>query len=289
VVTAEEFVKQCMIPYNDNWGYIYGTWGSLWTEKKQKAATRPQTVKYGSRWIGHMVTDCSGLPRWALWQLGDKTLLHHAYYQYTDCCKNKGLLIDGARADGKPIKRGTAVFLKGSGEKIQHVGVYVGDGNCVEAKGTQYGVVMSKLSHWDYWGEYKAVDYSAEEGDKPTMRMLKKGTEGEDVRALQNRLIELGYDLGSKGADGKFGDKTEAAVKLFQKANGLKDDGIAGPQTLKLLGLNEDETEKPGADPEKPNQDYSDILAELMDIQNDLASALDNVHKLINKVVVQNE
>ena len=261
MVTAAAFADQCMIPYNDGWGYIYGTWGSIWTEKKQKAATRPQTVKYGARWVGKMVTDCSGLPRWALWQLGDKTLLHHAYYQYTDCCKTKGLLIDGARADGQPIKRGTAVFLKGSGEKIHHVGVYVGNGIVVEAKGTQDGVVISTLSHWDHWGEYKAVDYSAEKGDKPIMRrMLKKGMEGEDVLDLQKRLIELGYDLGSKGADGKFGTKTDAAVKAFQTANGLKADGIAGPDTLKKLGLWKDETEQPETpeipnDPEIPDED----------------------------------
>ena len=146
MVKAALFVEQVMIPYDEGWGYIYGTWGSMWTEKKQKAATRPQTVKYGSKWIGKMVTDCSGLPRWALWQLGDKSMLHHAYYQYTDNCKNKGRLIDGARDDGKPIKRGTAVFLQGKAAKIHHVGVYVGGGNVVEAKGTQYGVVMSKLS-----------------------------------------------------------------------------------------------------------------------------------------------
>lgn len=281
MVTAAEFVKEVMIPYNDGWGYIYGTWGSLWTKAKQEAATRPQTVKYGSKWIGHMVTDCSGLPRWALYQLGDKSLLHHAYYQYTDCCKNKGLLIDGARADGKPIKRGTAVFLKGSGEKIHHVGVYVGGGNVVEAKGTQYGVVMSKLSNWDHWGEYKVVDYSAEEGDKPPMRtMLKKGMEGEDVLALQTRLIELGYDLGSKGADGKFGAKTEEAVKKFQKANGLKDDGIAGPKTLETLGLF---GEVPEENPEdKPLEDPT-IFDELRSAYLSLKFAMYTIKNILEK------
>ena len=281
MVTAAEFVKEVMIPYNDGWGYIYGTWGSLWTKAKQEAATRPQTVKYGSKWIGHMVTDCSGLPRWALYQLGDKSLLHQAYYQYTDCCKNKGLLIDGARADGQPIKRGTGVFLKGSGKKIHHVGVYVGGGNVVEAKGTQYGVIMSKLSQWDHWGEYKAVDYSAEEGDKPPMRtMLKKGMEGEDVLALQTRLIELGYDLGSKGADGKFGAKTEEAVKKFQKANGLKDDGIAGPKTLETLGLfGEVPEEKPE---DKPLEDPT-IFDELRSAYLSLEFAMYTIKNILEK------
>lgn len=140
---------------------IYGTWGTLWTAEKQKAATREQTVKYGSKWIGHMVTDCSGLLRWALYQLGE-SIVHHARYQYTDYCKRKGKLINGLREDGSSILPGTAVFLQGNQDKIHHVGVYVGDNTCIEAKGTIYGVVTSELTHWDHWGELIMVDYSGE-------------------------------------------------------------------------------------------------------------------------------
>ena len=285
MVTAKAFADQCMIPYNDGWGYIYGTWGSLWTEKKQKSATRPQTVKYGSKWIGKMVTDCSGLPRWALYQLGYKSLLHHAYYQYTDCCKNKGQLIDGARADGQPIKRGTAVFLKGNGERIHHVGVYVGNGDVVEAKGTQYGVVMSKLSHWDHWGEYKAVDYSAEEGDKPTMRALKKGCRGDDVRELQEMLNKIGYDCGT--ADGIFGTKTEKAVKRFQEAEGLEADGIAGEKTQEILAAraaDPDVPELPEDDDEidEPQHIMVDCV-ELMTARDYMAKALNKIDKMLKE------
>ena len=133
----------------------------MWTEAKQKAATREQTVKYGSKWIGHMVTDCSGLLRWALYQLGE-SIVHHARYQYTDYCRNKGRLINGLREDGSSILPGTAVFLQGNQDKIHHVGVYVGDNVCIEAKGTIYGVVTSELTHWDHWGELIMVDYSGE-------------------------------------------------------------------------------------------------------------------------------
>lgn len=160
LVSAKDFIDQVWIPLNENWGYIWGTWGSLWTAEKQAAATREQTVKYGAQWIGHMVTDCSGLVRWALYQLGEKDIPHHATYQYTDWCKPKGKLVDGKRTDGNPILPGTLVFLQGSEEKIHHVGVYVGDGICIEAKGTKSGVVTSQLDHWDHWGECKVVDYS---------------------------------------------------------------------------------------------------------------------------------
>jgi hypothetical protein len=159
MVSADSFIRECYIPLNEGWGYIYGTWGTMWTEAKQKSATREQTVKYGSKWIGKMVTDCSGLLRWALYQLGE-SIVHHARYQYTDYCKNKGRLVNGLREDGSPILPGTAVFLQGKEDKIHHVGVYVGDDTCIEAKGTIYGVVTSPLSHWDHWGELKMVDYT---------------------------------------------------------------------------------------------------------------------------------
>lgn len=159
MVTAAEFVEKCKIPLDEKWGYIYGTSGTMWTEAKQKAATREMTVKYGSRWIGHMVTDCSGLLRWALHQLGEE-IVHHARYQYTNWCTNKGKLINGRREDGTVPLPGTAVFLQGKEAHIHHVGVYVGGGVVIEAKGTVYGVVTSRLNHWDHWGELKMVDYS---------------------------------------------------------------------------------------------------------------------------------
>lgn len=159
MVTAKQFIEQVKIPLNEGWGYIYGTWGTLWTKEKQQAATREMTIKYGSRWIGKMVTDCSGLVRWAMKQLG-VDVVHHATYLYTDWCRAKGQLQNGRRTDGQPLKPGSLVFLKGAEEKIHHVGVCVGDGIVIEAKGTQAGVITSGLEKWDHWGELKVVDYT---------------------------------------------------------------------------------------------------------------------------------
>jgi len=64
---------------------------------------------------------------------------------------------------------------------------------------------------------------------KSKIMVLKVGSEGADVKKLQEKL---GVE-----AIGKFGPKTEAAVKAWQKANGLKDDGIVGDATWsKLFG-----------------------------------------------------
>lgn len=70
-----------------------------------------------------------------------------------------------------------------------------------------------------------------------TTRTLKNGTNGDDVKQLQTMLTTYGYDVGSKGANGYFGNDTEAAVILFQKehtdknGNPLDPDGKVGPAT----------------------------------------------------------
>lgn len=64
-------------------------------------------------------------------------------------------------------------------------------------------------------------------------RTLRYGDSGADVAYMQRRLIELGYLAGE--ADGQFGTGTLAAVKAFQRANGLTVDGVAGTKTYGVL------------------------------------------------------
>ena len=65
----------------------------------------------------------------------------------------------------------------------------------------------------------------------PTSICLGKGDSGPEVEQLQKNLIKLGYDCGSWGADGDFGNDTEKAVIKFQRDNGLEADGLVGPLT----------------------------------------------------------
>ncbi|ANQ87132.1 hypothetical protein dqs_4116 [Azoarcus olearius] len=67
------------------------------------------------------------------------------------------------------------------------------------------------------------------------MAVLKRGASGAAVERLQRRLLECGFDPGL--IDGLFGGGTEAAVLAYQWSEGLLPDGIAGPRTLKSLGL----------------------------------------------------
>ena len=139
-----------------------------------------------------------------------------------------------------------------------HVGVYVGGGYAVEARGFNYGVVKTAVKNrsWTSWAYLPAtmLDYSgtaatdtstgnAETETTPEKtayalgdRILKKGAEGDDVAKLQEYLVKLGYDLGTYGAnkdgvDGDMGAKTVNAVKAFQTVNGLEADGEYGSKT----------------------------------------------------------
>lgn len=65
--------------------------------------------------------------------------------------------------------------------------------------------------------------------------LSKYGSRGEEVRTIQTKLKRWGYYNGN--IDGIYGSQTLAAVKYFQRKNGLVVDGIAGTKTLQAMGI----------------------------------------------------
>ncbi len=70
-------------------------------------------------------------------------------------------------------------------------------------------------------------------GGRPLAYLVSQPITGDDVSALQERLLELGYDAGRP--DGMFGPQTEQALRSFQRDYGLVVDGICGPATLRAF------------------------------------------------------
>lgn len=75
----------------------------------------------------------------------------------------------------------------------------------------------------------------ASSGLENITKNLGMGDRGEDVKAVQQALADLGYEFEKFGVDGIIGDETTGIIKLFQEANGLTVDGIIGPETLEAL------------------------------------------------------
>lgn len=95
------------------------------------------------------------------------------------------------------------------------------------------------------------------ENDTAIHALSKLGSKGDEVRRIQKKLKELGFYSGA--VDGIYGSATKKAVTAFQKNCGITADGIAGPKTLKFLGL-----EASSASSGKYSQSDIELLAKLI-------------------------
>lgn len=141
--------------------YWYGTFGQIASESllKQKRKQYPshytdaRLAKMRSH-FGKQVFDCVGLIKGYMWESGGRIVYNAAQDVSADTmyklCKEKGDIKD------IPEIKGLLVFKK------DHVGVYIGSGKVVEAKGFNYGVVISNLkgSGFTAWGKCPFIFYA---------------------------------------------------------------------------------------------------------------------------------
>ena len=174
--------------------------------------------------------------------------------------KSQGM--DWGTIDTLPDIVGLAVRFDG------HVGYTVGGGYAVEWRGFNYGCVKTKINGrgWTHWYKLPFIDYNDGAANVPEKeialgsRLLRKDMEGSDVRALQEALMKLGYELPDYGADGEFGMETKEALMDFQKHEGLEVDGEYGEKSHAALmdALSDEEAGSGTAEPEPENPETPD-------------------------------
>ena len=251
---------------------LYKATGSLLTRKTNQytssyAASR--TARYKQDIANQkVVADCIGGVKGYCWTSGGIGVLeaigtgssYTSKYGSNGCpdkgansmftyAKNKGM--DWGAIGTLPEIVGLALTKSG------HVGYYVGNGYAVEWKGFSYGCVKTKVAGrgWTHWYKLPFIQYGdvavsvsdsttattedTAQSDSSfgtrTLRYTKGKTmlRGDDVLAVQARLIELGFDPGK--ADGVYGPMTVATVTAFQAAKGLETDGAVGSITRAVL------------------------------------------------------
>lgn len=175
-----DLVKWVIQAEKAGWGYVWGTSGEVLTKKAYEAQKKLYPSEVGGyadfiekNWLGKRTADCSGLIRSYHW-LNPKTgkiengsngipaMTADGMYQ---AAKEKGSI------SSIPEIPGLAVWHSG------HIGVYIGNGEVIEAMGTKYGVVRTKLAArgWTHWLKIPYIDYEKEKGGKKEDKKKKNG------------------------------------------------------------------------------------------------------------------
>jgi hypothetical protein len=207
--------------------YWYGTFGNFSTEELYyyKKAQYPSQYRWAlpSSQLGKRVHDCVGLIKGYLWSATNTAVPKYNAKQdvsangMLQACKEKG------RISTMPDLPGVLVFLPG------HVGVYIGNGEVVEAKGHDYGVVISKLKGrgWQSWGKCPWITYENVSVSKPTVTVPKR-TVDEVARSVINGDYGVGEDrvkrLTAAGYDAKAVQKRVNEILAAQSTTKKKSD-----------------------------------------------------------------
>lgn len=216
--------------------YWYGTFGQVGTETllQQKAKQYPshyghsRMSKYRSQ-IGRQVFDCVGLIKGYIWDDNGKIKYNLNQDKSANgmlaACKEKG------KINTIPDIPGVLVFMPG------HVGVYIGNGEVIEARGFAYGVVKTKLSGrgWKNWGKCPYIDYVKKEKLNPKKEVEKPvGSVFKDVddnrwsapyiKAAKELGIIDGTGNGNFNPTGNLTREQSAVlmVRLYEKITGKK-------------------------------------------------------------------
>ena len=162
--TNEDLVIWAWNAYECGWGYIWGSYGRIMNQGylENLCIQYPNNVAnyreyIENNYIGIRTADCGGLIKGYLWYDPDRSEVVYGYNGAPDVGANT--LYNSSEESG-PIESipeipGLGVWHKG------HVGIYIGNGYVIQAKGTKYGVVKTKLKDTTFtnWFKIPGIDY----------------------------------------------------------------------------------------------------------------------------------
>lgn len=242
-ITGHQLVGSARKALQEGWGYVWGGQGHFynrdlaiqWGNAKRSGKTYEYYVFDCAKWFGKVVVDCSGL-------------LVEVVRDYDEDYKDRNSTAFFSESKEKgPIS--TIPDIPGIGVWRQgHVGLYVGGGKIIEARGVNYGVVETTVKgrNFTHWFKIAGVTYTGAavtlpDEDEESVdafrlnRLLKyEPVSGTDVADVQRALEERGYLLGD--VNGKYDQLTYESVRQFQIEHKLTVDGIVGKQTATALG-----------------------------------------------------
>jgi hypothetical protein len=210
-------------------GYIYGAYfDRLITEAYIQAKAKQFPGQYSAnyiqrsrKWIGKYAGDCIGLIKGAYWT-DDSGKITYKYLGRADKSANGTLALATVKGNIATMPDIPGLFVHFNG----HIGVYIGGGEVIEARGVDYGVVVTRLKDrpWTSWGQVPYVDYSEDVFMEKIYQGVPKGLVATGL--WQTILVALGYDLGSYGPNGdgvdeSFGPATAKNTIQFKKDNGM--------------------------------------------------------------------
>ena len=162
--TAAGLVAYVINAYESGWGYVWGTFGNILTEGAfaSKLEQYPEAVgNYAdfirANWIGRRTVDCVGLIKSYGWFDPDTETIQYSSHGMPDVGADQMYYAaaESGTIDSIPEIPGLAVWQSG------HIGVYIGNGEVIEAMGTMYGVVKTHLegSSWTHWLKVPYIFY----------------------------------------------------------------------------------------------------------------------------------
>lgn len=199
---------------------------------------------YGCKYEGRRAYDCRGLTREGLRAVTGRPIMGAGATSQWNDASNWGI-----KGPIKAMPEKPCILFVQKGSTMSHTGIYIG-GSVIHASGHNAGVIDSLMPRsWTHYAIPIGL-YSEEEVPMVDEYLLRRRDINDRVKALQQGLLRLGYDLGNLGADGNFGSKTEAAVRQFQQDNGLPVDAVWDSDCQAVLetriaALSSDEPETP--------------------------------------------